>query len=105
MGRINTQMCCIIMKSQLPLSTKMPPYSVLSMTDEDFASVKAPPSKKAREDVRQEQKKSSSKSSSEETNSRSTQSEKSRWVAPVCSGNGEASCQLRLSHNREKNSK
>ncbi|KAM4569297.1 RAD51-associated protein 1 isoform 2-T2 [Odontesthes bonariensis] len=46
--------------------------------DEDFASVKAPPSKKAREDVRQEQRKSSSKSSSEETNSQSTQSEKSR---------------------------
>ncbi|XP_072233440.1 RAD51-associated protein 1 [Leuresthes tenuis] len=46
--------------------------------DDDFACVKAPPSKKAREDVRQEQKKSSSKSSSEETNSQSTQSEKSR---------------------------
>ncbi|CAG5927453.1 unnamed protein product [Menidia menidia] len=46
--------------------------------DEDFASVKAPPSKKAREDVRQEQKKSSSKSSSQETNCQPTQSEKSR---------------------------
>ncbi|XP_008281148.1 RAD51-associated protein 1 isoform X2 [Stegastes partitus] len=46
--------------------------------DEDFACVKAPPSKKAREDVKHEQKKSSSKSSSQETTSQSTLSQKSR---------------------------
>ncbi|XP_041832871.1 RAD51-associated protein 1 isoform X2 [Melanotaenia boesemani] len=46
--------------------------------DDDFAHVRAPPSKKAREDGRQEQKKSSSKSSSQETNSQVTHSEKSR---------------------------
>lgn len=46
--------------------------------DEDFACVKAPPSKKSREDVKQEHKKSSSKSSSQESNSQSTLSQKSR---------------------------
>ncbi|XP_071357670.1 RAD51-associated protein 1 isoform X2 [Trachinotus anak] len=47
--------------------------------DEDFACVKAPPSKKAREDVKQqEHKKSSGMSSSQETNSQSTLSQKSR---------------------------
>ncbi|XP_078137811.1 RAD51-associated protein 1 isoform X3 [Sander vitreus] len=46
--------------------------------DEDFACVKAPPSKKAREDVKQENKKSSSKSSSQESKSQSTLSQKSR---------------------------
>uniref|UniRef100_A0A8C9ZGA8 RAD51 associated protein 1 n=1 Tax=Sander lucioperca TaxID=283035 RepID=A0A8C9ZGA8_SANLU len=48
------------------------------LTDEDFACVKAPPSKKAREDVKQENKKSSSKSSSQESKSQSTLSQKSR---------------------------
>ncbi|KAF7229290.1 RAD51-associated protein 1 [Nothobranchius furzeri] len=46
--------------------------------DEDFASVKAPPSKKHKEDMRQEQKKSSTKSVSQESDSKSTESEKSR---------------------------
>ncbi|XP_040003797.1 RAD51-associated protein 1 isoform X2 [Xiphias gladius] len=46
--------------------------------DEDFACVKAPPSKKAREDVKQEHNKSSSKSSSQETDSQSTLSQNSR---------------------------
>ncbi|XP_041819594.1 RAD51-associated protein 1 isoform X2 [Chelmon rostratus] len=46
--------------------------------DEDFACVKAPPSKKAREDVKQQHKKSSSNSSSQESNSQSTASQKSR---------------------------
>lgn len=46
--------------------------------DEDFACVKAPPSKKARDDVKHEQKKPSSKSSSQETNSQSSQSQKNR---------------------------
>lgn len=41
--------------------------------DEDFACVKAPPSKKVREDVKQEQKKSLSKSSSQEATSQSSQ--------------------------------
>ncbi|XP_037615775.1 RAD51-associated protein 1 isoform X4 [Sebastes umbrosus] len=45
--------------------------------DEDFACVRPPPSKKAR-DVKQEHKKSSSKSSSQESNSQSTLSQKSR---------------------------
>ncbi|KAL7370686.1 hypothetical protein ABVT39_007788 [Epinephelus coioides] len=40
--------------------------------DEDFACVKAPPSKKPRESLKQEHKKSSSKSSSQESNSQST---------------------------------
>ncbi|XP_073336796.1 RAD51-associated protein 1 isoform X2 [Pagrus major] len=44
--------------------------------DEDFACVKAPPSKKPREDVNREHKKTSSKSSSQDSNSQS--SEKSR---------------------------
>ncbi|XP_049422453.1 RAD51-associated protein 1 isoform X2 [Epinephelus fuscoguttatus] len=46
--------------------------------DEDFACVKAPPSKKPRESVKQEHKKSSSKSSSQESNSQSTLSQKNR---------------------------
>ncbi|KAM6895674.1 RAD51-associated protein 1 [Xenentodon cancila] len=46
--------------------------------DEDFACVKGPPSKKSREDVKQEQKKPSSKSSTKETNSQSTQNDKIR---------------------------
>ncbi|XP_056133806.1 RAD51-associated protein 1 [Lampris incognitus] len=47
--------------------------------DEDFLSAKAPPSKKAREGVKQqEQKKSSSKSSSQETDSEARGSSKSR---------------------------
>ncbi|XP_017266994.1 RAD51-associated protein 1 isoform X2 [Kryptolebias marmoratus] len=46
--------------------------------DEDFACAKAPPSKKAKEDVGQEQRRPTSKSSSQETNSQSMQSEKSR---------------------------
>ncbi|XP_070709569.1 RAD51-associated protein 1 isoform X2 [Pempheris klunzingeri] len=46
--------------------------------DEDFASTKAPPSKKAREDVKWEHKKSLSKSSSQESNSQPTASQKSR---------------------------
>lgn len=46
--------------------------------DEDFACVKAPPSKKAREDVKQQHKKSSSYSSSQESSSQSTASHKSR---------------------------
>ncbi|KAK2859063.1 hypothetical protein Q5P01_003683 [Channa striata] len=47
--------------------------------DEDFACVKAPPSKKAREDgQQQEHKNSSSKSSSQESNSQSTVTQKSR---------------------------
>ncbi|XP_023149064.2 RAD51-associated protein 1 isoform X2 [Amphiprion ocellaris] len=46
--------------------------------DEDFACVKAPASKKAREEVKHEQKKPSSKSSSLETNSQPTQSQKNR---------------------------
>ncbi|XP_026182537.1 RAD51-associated protein 1 [Mastacembelus armatus] len=47
--------------------------------DEDFACVKAPPSKKAREDVKQqENKKSFSKLPSQETKSQSTLSQKSR---------------------------
>lgn len=41
--------------------------------DEDFACVKAPPSKKVREDVKQEQKKSLSKSSSQEATSQLSQ--------------------------------
>lgn len=47
-------------------------------TDEDFACVKPPPSKKSREDVKQEHEKSSSKSSSQESDSQSTVSQKSR---------------------------
>lgn len=54
------------------------------VTDEDFACVKAPPSKKAREDVKQEHNKSSSKSSSQETDSQSTLSQNSRWVTNEC---------------------
>lgn len=51
------------------------------MADDDFASVKAPPSKRPREDVKQQEpKKPSSKSSSQETNSQPTLSQKSRWV-------------------------
>uniref|UniRef100_UPI003AB0E75E RAD51-associated protein 1 isoform X5 n=1 Tax=Centroberyx gerrardi TaxID=166262 RepID=UPI003AB0E75E len=51
----------------------------LNDDDEDFACVKAPPSKKAREDVKQQERKnSSSKSSSQETESPSTVSQKSR---------------------------
>ncbi|XP_067346010.1 RAD51-associated protein 1 isoform X2 [Channa argus] len=46
--------------------------------DEDFACVKAPPSKKAREDVKQEHKRSSSKSLSQETNTQATVSQISR---------------------------
>ncbi|XP_051248231.1 RAD51-associated protein 1 isoform X4 [Dicentrarchus labrax] len=46
--------------------------------DEDFACVKAPPSKKPREDVKREHKKSSSKSSSQESNSQSAVSQKNR---------------------------
>uniref|UniRef100_UPI0037E73679 RAD51-associated protein 1 isoform X2 n=1 Tax=Semicossyphus pulcher TaxID=241346 RepID=UPI0037E73679 len=46
--------------------------------DEDFSCAKAPPSKKAREDVSQEHKKSSSKTSSQESNSQSSVSQKSR---------------------------
>uniref|UniRef100_A0A3Q1EIU7 RAD51 associated protein 1 n=1 Tax=Acanthochromis polyacanthus TaxID=80966 RepID=A0A3Q1EIU7_9TELE len=46
--------------------------------DEDFACVKAPPSKKAREDAKREEKKPLSKSSSQETKSQSTQSQKNR---------------------------
>ncbi|XP_077956525.1 RAD51-associated protein 1 isoform X2 [Gasterosteus aculeatus] len=46
--------------------------------DEDFAFVKAPPSKRAREDVKQEHKKSSSTSSHQESNSQSAMSQKSR---------------------------
>ncbi|XP_028256475.1 RAD51-associated protein 1 isoform X2 [Parambassis ranga] len=44
--------------------------------DEDFACVKAPPSKKAREDVKREPKNSSSKSSNQEANSQPTASRK-----------------------------
>lgn len=50
------------------------------VSDEDFACVKAPPSKKPKDDVGQEQRRSSSKSFSQEKNSQSTRSEKSRWV-------------------------
>ncbi|XP_037551895.1 RAD51-associated protein 1 [Nematolebias whitei] len=46
--------------------------------DEDFACVKAPPSKKAKEGVGQEQRRSSSKSFSQETNFQPMRSEKSR---------------------------
>uniref|UniRef100_A0A672ZI64 RAD51 associated protein 1 n=1 Tax=Sphaeramia orbicularis TaxID=375764 RepID=A0A672ZI64_9TELE len=46
--------------------------------DEDFACVKTPPNKKAREDVKQDCKKSSSKSSSQESNSQSALSQKKR---------------------------
>nr|XP_046235066.1 RAD51-associated protein 1 isoform X2 [Scatophagus argus] len=46
--------------------------------DEDFACVKAPPSKKARECVKQEHKKLSSKSSSQESNSQTTASQNNR---------------------------
>ncbi|KAG7225596.1 hypothetical protein INR49_005002 [Caranx melampygus] len=47
--------------------------------DDDFASVKAPPSKRPREDVKQQEpKKPSSKSSSQETSSQPTLSQKSR---------------------------
>ncbi|XP_068611520.1 RAD51-associated protein 1 [Brachionichthys hirsutus] len=46
--------------------------------DEDFASVKAPPSKKAREGVRAENKKSLNKPSSQESKSESAVSQKSR---------------------------
>ncbi|XP_054480858.1 RAD51-associated protein 1 isoform X2 [Anoplopoma fimbria] len=46
--------------------------------DEDFACVKPPPSKRAREDVKQEQKKSSSISSDQESDSQSALSQKSR---------------------------
>ncbi|XP_015231339.1 PREDICTED: RAD51-associated protein 1 isoform X1 [Cyprinodon variegatus] len=46
--------------------------------DEDFACSKAPPSKKPREEIRQEQKKSSGRSSSQDKNPKSDQSEKSR---------------------------
>ncbi|TKS90765.1 putative polypeptide N-acetylgalactosaminyltransferase 8 [Collichthys lucidus] len=48
------------------------------VTDEDFACVKAPPSKKAREDVKREHKKSSSKSSSQESDSQSSQKRERR---------------------------
>ncbi|KAM4711473.1 RAD51-associated protein 1 isoform 2-T2 [Anableps anableps] len=46
--------------------------------DEDFASSKAPPSKKSREELRHEQRKSSDRTSSQESNPTSVQSEKSR---------------------------
>ncbi|XP_041636862.1 RAD51-associated protein 1 isoform X3 [Cheilinus undulatus] len=47
--------------------------------DEDFACAKAPPSKKAREDVKQEHKRPSSRSSSQESNnSQNAMSQKSR---------------------------
>ncbi len=47
-------------------------------TDEDFACVKPPPSKKSREDVKQELKKSSSQSFSQESDSQPTVGQKSR---------------------------
>ncbi|KAM9327529.1 RAD51-associated protein 1 [Pholidichthys leucotaenia] len=46
--------------------------------DEDFASAKAPPNKKTRDDVKCEQKKALSKCSSQESNSQSTSSRKTR---------------------------
>ncbi|XP_074481889.1 RAD51-associated protein 1 isoform X3 [Sebastes fasciatus] len=64
-----------------PRKTKVVNYSEAKELDDDgemdFACVRPPPSKKAR-DVKQEHKKSSSKSSSQESNSQSTLSQKSR---------------------------
>uniref|UniRef100_A0A3B4Y3C0 RAD51 associated protein 1 n=1 Tax=Seriola lalandi dorsalis TaxID=1841481 RepID=A0A3B4Y3C0_SERLL len=79
-------------------------YPLHVVADEDFACAKAPPSKKAREDVvQQEHKKSSSKSSSQETNSQSTLSQKSRRPLDVklCERDLEAAITLSLLNNAE----
>lgn len=71
--------------------------------DEDFACVKAPPSKKARENVKQEHNKSSSKSSSQESNSQSTLSQKGRRPLDVklCERDLEAAITLSLLNNAD----
>ncbi|XP_031715090.1 RAD51-associated protein 1 isoform X2 [Anarrhichthys ocellatus] len=63
-----------------PRKTKVVNYSEAKDfdDDDDFVCVKAPPSKRAREDVKQEHSKSSSMSSNQESNSQSATSQKSR---------------------------
>lgn len=66
---------------QLPTKSLMSTSYVLvlyTFTIDDFADVKAAPSKKFRMDEKQKDKKSSSKSSSQESNSLS---QNSRWVS------------------------
>ncbi|KAM7378356.1 hypothetical protein PAMA_013317 [Pampus argenteus] len=72
--------------------------------DEDFACVKAPPSKKVREAVKQqEHKKSSSKSSSQETNSQSSLSQNDRKPLDekLCARDLEAAITLSLLNNAD----
>ncbi|XP_068572862.1 RAD51-associated protein 1 isoform X1 [Cebidichthys violaceus] len=63
-----------------PRKTKVVNYSEAKDfdDDDDFVCVKAPPSKRAREDVKEEHKKSSIMSSNQESNSQSATSQKSR---------------------------
>uniref|UniRef100_A0A7N6AWR3 RAD51 interacting motif domain-containing protein n=1 Tax=Anabas testudineus TaxID=64144 RepID=A0A7N6AWR3_ANATE len=71
--------------------------------DEDFACVKAPPSKKAKEDVKQEHKKSTNKTSSQENNSQSALSQKSRRPLDekLCERDLEAAITLSLLNNAD----
>ncbi|XP_026217332.1 RAD51-associated protein 1 isoform X2 [Anabas testudineus] len=70
--------------------------------DEDFACVKAPPSKKAKEDVKQEHKKSTNKTSSQENNSQSALSQKSRPLdEKLCERDLEAAITLSLLNNAD----
>lgn len=70
--------------------------------DEDFACVKAPPSKKVREDVKQEQKKSLSKSSSQEATSQSSQKNRKPLDEKLYERDLEAAITLSMLNNVEE---